>query len=92
MTKLEKLFLTGNPLDIPPEIINKADDPQKILSLASQHDGNLTIETIVVALGWTDERVRNALDLLVSTGVAKVQKSYSKSTQYWFPGFRSRKK
>ncbi|MHA1638141.1 MAG: hypothetical protein ACTSUB_09025 [Candidatus Thorarchaeota archaeon] len=68
------------------------DDPQKILSIASQHDGNLTIETAVVALGWSEERVRNALDLLVSTGVAKLQKSYSKSTQYWFPGFRSRKK
>jgi len=65
------------------------DDPQKILLFASQNDGQVTIENAVISLGWTEERVKNALDLLVSKGVAKIQKSYSKSTQYWFPGFRS---
>ena len=71
--------------------VGLTDDPQEILSYASQNDGQVTIENAVISLGWTEERVKNALDLLVSKGVAKIQKSYSKSTQYWFPGFRSSK-
>ncbi len=70
--------------------VGLTDDPQKILSLAAEKDGRLTPEDVVVRLGWTEERVRNALELLVSNGVAKVQKSYSQSTQYWFPGLRTR--
>ena len=70
--------------------VGLTDDPQKILSLAAEKDGRLTPEDIVVRLGWTEERVRNALELLVSNGVAKVQKSYSQSTQVWFPGLRTR--
>ncbi len=68
------------------------DDPQRILALASKHDGRLTIEEAVVELGWTEERVKTALDLLLVNGVAKLQKSFSRSTQYWFPGLRGRKK
>lgn len=67
------------------------DDPQEILSLAATKDGRLSIEDAVVNLGWKEERVRNALELLISNGVAKEQKSYSKSTQYWFPGLRGKK-
>jgi hypothetical protein len=70
--------------------VGLTDDPQKILGLAAEKDGRLTPEDVVVRLGWTEERVRNALDLLVSNGVAKAQKSYSQSTQYWFPGLRTR--
>jgi hypothetical protein len=68
------------------------DDPQEILSLAATKDGLLSIEDAVVGLGWKEERVRNALELLVRNGVAKEQRSYSKSTQYWFPGLRGGKK
>ena len=68
------------------------DDPQKILSLAATNDGRLSIEDAVVGLGWTEERVKNALELLVHNGVAKEQRSYSKSTIYWFPGLRGGKK
>jgi len=68
------------------------DDPQEILSLAATKDGQLSIEDAVVGLSWTEERVRNALELLVKNGVAKEQRSYSKSTQYWFPGLRGGKK
>ena len=68
------------------------NDPQEILSLAATKDGQLSIEDAVVGLGWTEERVRNALELLVKNGVAKEQRSYSKSTQYWFPGLRGGKK
>ncbi len=68
------------------------DDPQQILSLAATKDGRLSIEDAVVGLAWTEERVRNALVLLVKNGVAKEQRSYSKSTQYWFPGLRGGKK
>jgi hypothetical protein len=68
------------------------DDPQEILSLAATRDGQLGIEDAVVELGWTEERVRNALELLIKNGVAKEQRSYSKSTQYWFPGLRGGKK
>lgn len=67
------------------------NDPQEILSLAATEDGRLSIEDAVVGLGWTEERVRNALELLVKNGVAKEQRSYSKSTQYWFPGLRGGK-
>ena len=68
------------------------NDPQEILSLASTKEGRLSLEDAVVGLGWTEERVKNALDLLVRNGVAKEQRSYSKSTQYWFPGLRGGKK
>ncbi|MFW9803302.1 MAG: hypothetical protein ACFFFC_11645 [Candidatus Thorarchaeota archaeon] len=67
------------------------DDPQQLMSLAAEGDGSLTIEAAIVKLGWTEERVKNALDLLVEEGVAKMQRSYSKSTQYWFPGLRGKK-
>ena len=68
------------------------DDPQEILSLAATKDGQLSIEDAVVGLSWKEERVRKALELLVKNGVAKEQRSYSKSTQYWFPGLRGGKK
>ncbi|RDE17312.1 MAG: hypothetical protein C4K49_03280 [Candidatus Thorarchaeota archaeon] len=71
--------------------VSLTDDPEQILGLAARKEGRLTIEEAVVGLGWTEERVQNALDLLVNGGVAKVQRSYSQSTQYWFPGLRSRK-
>ncbi len=70
--------------------VSLTSDPHQILSLASSRDGKITIEDAVVNLGWNEERVRIALDLLVENGVAKVQKSYSKSTQYWFPGLRKK--
>jgi len=67
-------------------------DPQLILDLAAQNDGKLTLEEAVIGLGWTEERVNNALNLLVNNGVAKEQRSYSKSTQYFFPGLIGGKK
>jgi len=67
-------------------------DPQLILDLAAQSDGKLTLEDAVISLGWTEERVRNALNLLLNNGVAKEQRSYSKSTQYFFPGLIGGKK
>jgi hypothetical protein len=72
--------------------VELTDDPQQILSLASKYEGKLTIEQTVIELKWTEERVMNALDLLVANGVAKLQKSYARSTQYWFPGLKVRKK
>jgi hypothetical protein len=71
--------------------VSLTNDPQQLLSLAAGKEGRLTLEDAVVDLGWTEERVMNAMDLLVEKGVAKVQKSYSKSTQYWFPGLRGKK-
>jgi hypothetical protein len=68
------------------------DDPQMILDLAAQKDGKLTIEDVVICLEWKEERVRNALNLLINNGVAKEQRSYSKSTQYFFPGLKGGKK
>jgi hypothetical protein len=71
--------------------VSLTDDPQQLMSLAAAGDGSLTIEAAIVQLGWTEERVKNALELLVEEGIAKMQKSYSKSTQYWFPGLRGKK-
>ncbi|TFG31621.1 hypothetical protein EU528_05765 [Candidatus Thorarchaeota archaeon] len=68
------------------------NDPQLILDLAAQRDGQLTLEDAVIGLGWTEERVRKALNLLINNGVAKEQRSYSKSTQYFFPGLIGGKK
>ncbi|MHA2311969.1 MAG: hypothetical protein ACXADF_10805, partial [Candidatus Thorarchaeota archaeon] len=64
--------------------VSLTDDPQQLMSLAADGDGSLTIEAAIVKLGWTEERVKNALELLVAEGIAKMQKSYSKSTQFWF--------
>ena len=72
--------------------VELTDDPQMILDLAAQNDGRLTLEDAVIALSWTEERVSNALNLLISNGVAKEQRSYSKSTQYFFPGLIGGKK
>ncbi len=71
--------------------VSLTDDPQHLMSLAAAGDGSLTIEAAIVKLGWTEERVRNALEMLVAEGIAKMQKSYSKSTQFWFPGLRGKK-
>jgi hypothetical protein len=71
--------------------VSLTDDPQQLMSLAADGDGSLTIEAAIVKLGWTEERVKNALELLVAEGIAKMQKSYSKSTQFWFPGLRGKK-
>jgi hypothetical protein len=68
------------------------NDPQSILNLAARNEGILTIEDAVIDLGWNEERVRNALNLLITNGVVKEQRSYSKSTQYFFPGLRGGKK
>lgn len=71
--------------------VSLTGDPGQVLELAATRDGRLSIEDIVVGLGWTDSRARSALDLLVENGVTKVQKSFSKSTTYWFPGLRKKK-
>jgi hypothetical protein len=71
--------------------VGLTSDPRRILSLASRYNGKLSMEQILVELGWTEERAQNALELLTSGGVAKIQKSYAKSTIYWFPGLVARK-
>ncbi len=71
--------------------VGLTSDPRRILSLASRHNGKLSMEQILVELNWTEERAQNALELLVSGGVAKIQRSYAKSTTYWFPGLITRK-
>ncbi len=68
------------------------DDPHQILEIAADHEGGLTIEEAVLTLGWTEERVMNTLELLIQRGVAKLQKSFSGGTKYWFPGLRGGKK
>jgi len=72
--------------------VSLTTDPQLILDLAAQNDGKLTLEEAVIGLEWTEERVNNALNLLIANGVAKEQRSYSKSTQYFFPGLIGGKK
>ncbi|MGY5858785.1 MAG: hypothetical protein RTU63_05410 [Candidatus Thorarchaeota archaeon] len=72
--------------------VSLTNDPQLILDLAAQNDGKLTLEEAVIGLGWTEKRVHKALNLLIANGVAKEQRSYSKSTQYFFPGLIGRKK
>lgn len=66
-------------------------DPQEVLALAAKNGGQLTIEDIVVGLGWTARRAKTVLDLLVNNGVAKEQRRYSRTTRYWFPGLRKKK-
>lgn len=72
--------------------VSLTNDPQLILDLAAQNEGKLTLEDAVIRLGWTEERVHKALNLLIDNGVAKEQRSYSKSTQYFFPGLIGGKK
>ena len=67
------------------------EDPNQILEIAAENNGSLTIEDAVLQLGWTEERIKNALGLLVSRGVAKMQKTYSSGVKYWFPGLRGKK-
>ena len=71
--------------------VTLTDDPRSVLTLAAQNNGELTIEDVVVGLGWAENRAKTVLDLLVERGVAKMQRSYSRSTKYWFPGLRKKR-
>ncbi len=71
--------------------VEMTKDPQTVMSLSSRHKGKLTLETVIIELGWTEERAQRALDSLVNAGIAKVQKTYSRSYIYWFPSLMEKK-
>ncbi len=71
--------------------VEMTKDPQTVMSVAAKHKGKITLETVILELGWTEERAERALESLVNAGIAKVQKTYSRSYIYWFPSLMEKK-
>ncbi|WP_371805146.1 hypothetical protein [Candidatus Lokiarchaeum ossiferum] len=59
------------------------EDPSRLLKFA-QTTGVLTKEEIMTKLGWTEFRVKEALDFLVERKMAKIDKSFRLGTRFYF--------
>jgi hypothetical protein len=56
-----------------------------VFQLAQENKGQgLTVHDVVVRTGWSDERVKRSLDLLLSEGMAWLD-FYNGEEYYWFP-------
>ncbi len=61
------------------------EDPSRLLQFAKT-TGVLTKEEVMTKLGWTEFRVKEALDFLVERKMAKMDKSYRLGTRFYFMG------
>jgi len=60
-------------------------DHDIILNYASR-EGFITKEALLMKTDWTEERIDRTLKFFEEHGIARVDKSYSEGTKYWFPG------
>ena len=60
-------------------------DHDIILNYASR-EGFITKESLLMKTDWTEERIDRSLKFFEEQGIARVDKSYSEGTKYWFPG------
>ena len=56
-----------------------------ILSYASR-SGYVTKENLLMKTDWSEERIDRCLTFFDEHGIARVDRSYSEGTKYWFPG------
>lgn len=69
-------------ISVPTELDN---DHVSVFQLAQENKGQgLTVLDVVVRTGWSDERVKRSLDLLLSEGMAWLD-CYDGEEYYWFP-------
>jgi len=62
-----------------------SQDHDIILNYASR-DGFITKENLLMKTDWTEERIDRSLKFFEEQGIARVDRSYSEGTKYWFPG------
>ncbi len=60
-------------------------DHDILLNYASR-EGFVTKETLLMKTDWTEERIDRSLKFFEEHGIARVDRSYSEGTKYWFPG------
>ena len=60
-------------------------DHDIILNYASR-EGFVTKEILLMKTDWTEERIDRSLKFFEDHGIARVDRSYSEGTKYWFPG------
>jgi len=60
-------------------------DHDIILNYASR-EGFITKEVLLMKTDWTEERIDRSLKFFEEHGIARVDRSYSEGTKYWFPG------
>ncbi|MHA1221877.1 MAG: hypothetical protein ACTSSG_02620 [Candidatus Heimdallarchaeaceae archaeon] len=60
-------------------------DHDIILNYASRN-GYVTKEDLLMKTNWTEERIDRCLAFFEENGIARVDRSYSEGTKYWFPG------
>ncbi len=60
-------------------------DHDIILNYASRN-GFVTKEDLLMRTGWAEERIDRCLIFFDENGIARVDKSYSEGTKFWFPG------
>ncbi|MFW9852229.1 MAG: hypothetical protein ACFFDS_04770 [Candidatus Thorarchaeota archaeon] len=60
-------------------------DHDVILSYASR-EGFVTKENLLMKTNWAEERIDRCLKFFEEHGMARVDRSYSEGTKYWFPG------
>lgn len=63
-------------------------DHDIILNYASRN-GFVTKEDLLMRTSWAEERIDRCLTFFEGHGIARVDKSYSEGTKYWFPGLMS---
>ena len=59
-----------------------SEDEAAILNVAARKDGKTSLEQIMLSTGWTQARVRIALDLLIAKKMIVQKKSFTRGTQY----------
>jgi len=60
-------------------------DHDIILNYASR-EGFVTKENLLMRTNWNEERIDRCLSFFEEHGIARVDRSYSEGTKYWFPG------
>merc|ERR1712038_69717 len=60
------------------------EDHTDVMKVAQDVDGGITVEVVTKKTGWKEERAKRALDLLLSEGMAWVDKHKGRE-YYWFP-------
>lgn len=62
-----------------------SEDPGKILSLAEEQNGVISIDILVTVEGWARERAENVLTKMLHSSQAWLDTDQYGNTKYWFP-------
>ncbi len=68
---------------------NLSSDQEEVLALSTRK-GWISLEELMLKTNWTQERCDRILESMRSTGIARVDASYSEGKKYYFPGLGGR--